>query len=183
MRKSIFTAGLSAAIFAAMSLAPTAAHAQVDADLDPEAVSAAMRYSLPLALTGVNKACAPMLSNNGFLATNGAALVTRYSVGSEAYWPQAKALFLKMAGEKGGEEAAFMAELPDEALKPLAAALIPDAIGKEMNAESCSRVEKIAELLAPLPADNIAQLTGLIMQLMQEDEAKEAAAAMADAPR
>lgn len=133
-------------------------------------VAAAVRYSLPLALTGVNTACAASLSNDGFLAKNGARLVTRYSEGADAYWPQAKALFLQMASEKSGEDPAFLTQMPDEALKPIAAALIPEMVGQEMNAETCTVVEQVVEQLAPLPADNIAKLSGVIMAIMQEDK-------------
>lgn len=175
MRKSILATGLSAATFALISMAPVSAFAQGRSQPDPQTIAAAVRYSLPLALSGVNAACASSLSRDGFLATNGSTLVTRYSKGADAYWPQARTLFLKLASEKGGADFAFLTELPDEALKPLASALIPEMIGEEMDAETCKRVELVMEQLAPLPVGNIAQLTSLIMQIIQEEEAKEAA--------
>ena len=77
-----------AAIAALAALAlPAATQAR---ELSAAETQAAVRYALPHLLSGVRSTCGPKLSQDGYLAKNGAALLDRYSQGSEAAWPAAR---------------------------------------------------------------------------------------------
>jgi hypothetical protein len=162
-----------AAIAALAALALPAA-AQARADLSPEATQAAVRYALPHLLAGIRSSCGPKLAQSGYLARNGAALLDRYSQGSEAAWPAARTALMALGGEKNAEMAQMLGQMPDSALKPFVDATISSMVATRLKVEDCDEVERGLELLAPLPPENIAGLAGFLLEMADRDKTAKA---------
>ncbi|GGD92641.1 hypothetical protein GCM10011515_10440 [Tsuneonella deserti] len=156
------------AAFAALSLP---ASAQARADLSPEATQAAVRYALPHLLSGVRATCAPKLSSTGYLATNGAALLARYSNGSEAAWPAARTALMALGADTDKSDMVEMfSKMPDSALKPFVDATISSMIATKIKPANCGDIERGLELLAPLPPENIAGIAGFLFDMTRRDK-------------
>ena len=159
-------------VFAAAALVAVALPAAAEArpDLSPESTQAAVRYALPHLLAGVRSSCGPALSKNGYLARNGAALLDRFSQGSDAAWPAARDALMALGGEKNANMTEMLAQMPDAALKPFVDATISSMIATKLKVEDCDEIERGLELLAPLPPENIAGLAGFFLELSDRDK-------------
>lgn len=142
---------------------------QARPDLSPQETQAAVRYALPHLLAGVRSSCGPRLSQNGYLARNGAALFDRYSKGSEAAWPAARGALMALGGEKNADMTKMLGQMPDAALKPFVDATISSMIATKLKVEDCDEIERGLELLAPLPPENIAGLAGFLLEMADRD--------------
>ncbi|WP_126174873.1 hypothetical protein [Tsuneonella rigui] len=159
-----------AAIAAAAALfLPATAQAE---EMSPAAVQAAVRYSLPHLLSGVRASCGPKLSANGYLATQGDALLARFSQGSEAAWPAAKTALMQLGAKEEKGMGAMLGQMPDSALKPFVDATISTMVATKLKPENCGDVERGLELLAPLPPENIAGLVGFVIEMAERDDKK-----------
>ena len=159
-----------AAIAAAAALfLPATAQAE---ETSPAAVQAAVRYSLPHLLSGVRASCGPKLSANGYLATQGDALLARFSQGSEAAWPAAKTALMQLGAKEEKGMGAMLGQMPDSALKPFVDATISTMVATKLKPENCGDVERGLELLAPLPPENIAGLVGFVIEMAERDDKK-----------
>jgi hypothetical protein len=154
------------AAFAALSV-PASAHA---AELTPEATQAAVRYALPHLLSGVRATCGTRLSSKGFLATNGDAMLARFSQGSDAAWPAARVALLQLGKKDNSGMAQMFDQMPDSALKPFVDATISAMVATKLKVENCTDVERGLELLAPLPPENIAGLVGFVIEMAERDD-------------
>lgn len=162
----------AAALLAFAALVLPAA-AQAKNDLSPAAMQAAVRYSLPHLLSGVRATCGPKLSPKGYLATQGDALLARFSQGSEDAWPAARTALLQMAAKEEKGMGQMLGQMPDAALKPFVDATISAMVASKLKLENCSDVERGLELVAPLPPENIAGLVGFFIEMAErEDRAK-----------
>ena len=154
---------------AAMAAAPLSAQA----DPTPEQVEAATRYALPHLFEGFRATCADTLSADGYLASEGDRLQTKFSDGADAYWPQAKTAMINLASQRGGEassELDMFASLPDESLQPLVDGLVFAIVATELKTEQCGDVERGLALLDPLPVENFAGLIGFMFEMVQNDK-------------
>lgn len=152
---------------AAMVAAPLSAQA----DPTPEQVEAATRYALPHLFEGFRATCADTLSADGYLASEGDRLQTKFSDGADAYWPQAKTAMINLASQRGGEpssELDMFASLPDESLQPLVDGLVFALVATELKAEHCGSVERALALLDPLPVENFAGLIGFMFEMAEK---------------
>jgi hypothetical protein len=160
----------SIAAVAALAALTLPAVAQARADLSPESTQAAVRYALPHLLAGIRSSCGPKLAPNGYLARNGAALLDRYSQGSEAAWPAARGALMALGGEKNADMAQMLGQMPDAALKPFVDATISSMIATKLKVDDCDEIERGLELLAPLPPENIAGLAGFLFEMADRDK-------------
>ena len=157
-----------AAIAAAAALfLPATAQAE---EMSPAAVQAAVRYSLPHLLSGVRASCGPKLSANGYLATQGDALLARFSQGSEAAWPAAKTALMQLGAKEEKGMGAMLGKMPDSALKPFVDATISSMVATKIKPAQCGDVERGIELLAPLPPENVAGLVGFIFEMKERED-------------
>ena len=162
------------AAIAALAALTLPATAQAQTEMTPEATQAAVRYALPHLLAGVRSTCGPKLSRDGYLAKNGAALLARYSQGSEAAWPAARSALMEFGSEKNSDMTQMFAQMPDSALRPFIDAMISSMVATKIKADNCADVERGLELLAPLPAENIAGIIGFVIELSDKDKAPKA---------
>lgn len=153
---------------------PTVAQAEKRDIPDPAAVASAARYAMPHVVSGIRTSCAPSLAPDGYLMANGDELVAKFADGSEAAWPGAKALLLEMASDDGENEGAqFIAQLPDESLKPFVDGILTTMVVNEIDEGQCADIERGLELLDPLPAENVSGLIGFILEMVEKYDTKE----------
>lgn len=161
------TALLLSGLFA-LATSQTAQAADTATCLSQPEVEGIVAYALPLLVDAAVKTCAPRLSPDGYLATQGASLVQRYAARKATTWPIAKAALLKLTADDTGKNAgnaALMRALPDSALQPFADVIVVQAITKAIKADDCAPIERITGLLAPLPPENTSALVTTIIAL------------------
>ncbi len=165
-------AGLAAVAVPATAQAP----AKPVPQLDPREVSSAVRYAMPLALQGVYSTCGAALPAQGYLRSNRADLTTRFAQASEGQWSGARSVIMQFMDREGGNDVSFMRDMPDDALKPFVDAMVTQLVAKEIKPAQCTDIERIMEQLDPLPAENLANLMGVVIDLaLKDDRAKLAA--------
>jgi hypothetical protein len=131
--------------------------------LTPAEASSLVGYALPAAISGTTKRCTPSLAPSAFLPKGGAELAARYAAGKAQNWPAAKAAFLKMGGKD--QTTTMLAGLPDPSLQQMLDAIIEGMVAQEIPTEKCGTIDRVIGLLAPLPAQNTAELIGVILGL------------------
>jgi hypothetical protein len=107
-------------------------------------------YSVPDLIAATKQTCAGRLSPNGFLAMRGDLLAQRYAGQQNAVWPQARAALFKFAATKAGDQLKGFTTLPDNAIRPLADALIQQEVALKVRPSSCRNVERLMEAVSPL---------------------------------
>jgi hypothetical protein len=146
---------------AALLAAPQLAAAAEPACLSPREFTALSTYALPSVIGGTSRACAAQLPASAFLRRSGADLAARYAAGKERAWPEAKAAFLKMSGERDPGAAQLFAGMPDDALRQVADAAFAGIVAGQIKPDSCTAIDRVVALLSPLPAENTAELIAL----------------------
>ncbi|BDI61169.1 hypothetical protein [Qipengyuania nanhaisediminis] len=175
-----FTTLAAVALGSAALLVSVPASAQGARDLDPVAVASATRYALPHAFEGYLDRCTSRLDPNGFALSNSERLRDKFADGSEAGWPGAKALLIGLATQEDDGASDMIAMLDDGSLRPFVDGLLTNLVAQEIKPETCPQIERALEILDPLPADNLAQFTGFIMEMVQDDEERKASGPMKD---
>lgn len=127
-------------------------------------VSALVVYAMPSLIASLSPSCSAHLSSEGFIATGGAALADRYATRSEAVWPTARSAITKFAGSKSTDIAMF-ANLPDNAIRPLADALIEQMVAAEIKPDSCRDIERFAKVLSVLEPEETGALAAVVVAL------------------
>lgn len=165
-RLGMLAAGIAG--LALMQAAPSSAQEAVAGqELSAEELSAGVRYFMPQLLQVTQDKCSGTLAADGYLATSGPKLQEKFAQGSEGNWAGARALFISLASEGGAEEDALdvFSELPDEALRPLLDTLLPKELEKRFKTRDCRTIERVLETLDLLPAENFADLIGVLLEL------------------
>ncbi|MCP9223264.1 hypothetical protein MKP08_10930 [Erythrobacter sp. LQ02-29] len=181
---------LSGLLFAGiLAVAGTGAAQAQDAgdapvELDPAQVSSAVRYAMPLALDGLYASCASSLPPKAYLLLHRDGLKTRFTKASEGTWSQARGLIMQLMDKKGGEDLSFMKNMPDDAMKPFVDAMVTQLVAEEIEPAQCVDIDRVMEQLDPLPAENLANLVGVVVDLAMKEEKgpKPLAIPMAPAP-
>jgi hypothetical protein len=155
-----------------LALAPAAASAAEPVCLSHDEATSLLAYALPQAISGVAKRCAPALPADAFLRQKGNALVSRYVVQKDKYWPTAKPAFLKTLGGDGGDMAQMTRTLPDETLRQLADTFVEGYVSQQIAPKSCKKLDIAIDLLSPLPPENTAGLIALTMEVASTAEPK-----------
>lgn len=135
---------------AALAFSVTAAAAPKLPDMSGDEAAALAVYAVPDLIAATKKTCADRLSPNGFLATRGDALAQRYAAQQNVVWPQARAALFKFAAAKAGDKVKEFATLPDDAIRPLADALIQQEVAQKIHPGSCRNIERMAQAISPL---------------------------------
>jgi hypothetical protein len=159
---------------AATTIQPIVASAQ-QACVTEDEVSAMAIYSVPNLVQAVRMRCSAQLSSSGFLARRGDSLVGRYTSVQNAVWPRAKAGLLKYGIGKAGARAGspdmnMLANLPDNAVRPLVDALIVQEASARIQTKHCSRLERVMEAMAPIDPEVAGTLLGLAAGLAAPED-------------
>lgn len=168
---------LMAAAAAAFALPATATAQTAKQCLTPKEAQGLVSFALPDIITSVSNKCAPSIGPDGYLTRSGKDLADRYRVAAAPSWPAAKTALRKFVGP----EVEFLDNMPDEALKGFFGAGVSTAIVKDIKPEQCGDIDRVLKLLAPLPAENMSQLVGILLEIGSRPKAQ-AAAAKAKAP-
>jgi hypothetical protein len=156
----------------ALALQPVAASAQT-ACLSEREVSAIAIYSVPGLVQAVRVSCAGRLGADGYLARRGDSFSARYVALQPKVWPQAKAGLLKVLAGKsvqGRQNLDLIANLPDDAVRPLVDALIAQELSARIPASNCQPLERAIEAAAPIDPEVGGTLLGVIASLVNPQQ-------------
>jgi hypothetical protein len=159
---------LAAVTAAALAIQPAVASAQQGCITEDE-VSAMAIYSVPSVVQSVRVRCNGRLSSSGFLARRGDAFAGRYAALQDAVWPKAKAAAIKAFAGRGAESSQgldMVANLPDDAVRPLVDALIVQEVSARIQPASCGRIELAMEGLAMLDPEVAGTMLGVIVGII-----------------
>jgi hypothetical protein len=137
--------------------------------LTPAEFTALSSYALPSAIAGIGERCGDSLPAGAFIRTEGERLAARYATRKAASWPGAKSAFIKLTGAQSPEMIGVLKSTPDNALQPLADALVQNAVVQRLPADRCEVIDRLLRLLAPLPPENTAELIALASGLAAKD--------------
>ncbi|MBO9517468.1 MAG: hypothetical protein J7493_05330 [Porphyrobacter sp.] len=165
-------AALAAA--AALAVQPTLASAQQPCVTQAE-IGAIAIYSTPGVLQAVRLKCGNELSQRGYLARSGDALGRRYTALQTRVWPKAKSGLIKWLGGRQGSAQSrqgldTIANLPDDAVRPLVDALIVQEVSAKIEARNCSRIEWVIEAMAPIDPEVAGGVLGAVVGLVDPDQ-------------
>ncbi|MCJ2181419.1 hypothetical protein MTR62_01665 [Novosphingobium sp. 1949] len=159
-------AGLVAFAVALCPALASAAQTSLDtACLTRDEARSVLTYSLPQVIDGTARRCRAVLPANAFLTTHGQDVVQRYSTNRQAYWPDARAAFVKLAARRDASFGRIAAQMDDAALKPLVDATVSGLVEQAIKPETCQQIDLAIDLLAPLPPRNTAGLITLFIEL------------------
>lgn len=168
-------AALARTALASLALAFFTMPANAQGGTSSSEIEGAVRFGLPALFEGYRASCSAQLSPDGYVAQNADRLAAKFTEGADAHWPAAKATLSTLSNDQG-MDSAMLADLPDEALKPFVTALLQQMVAAEIKPSQCIDVERGLELIDPLPADNIAGLIGLVVEMAERgDSGSEAA--------
>jgi len=165
-----------AAPFAALAMAALAFSGSAEAaipklpDMSGDEAAALAVYAVPSLLAATRQTCADQLSPSGWLARHGDSLARRYAAEQQAAWPLARSAMLKFAAAKAGDRLGTIASLPDEAVRPLADALIVQEAAAKIHPRSCRNIERMAAALAPLDPPEAGRILGVMFDIAAEGE-------------
>lgn len=129
---------------------------------------ALLTYSLPQVISGTGKRCQSVLPADSYLRRHGGTLAARYEARKAAYWPDAKAAFLKMSNARDPQLGQFARNLPDESMQPLVDLTVEGMVSQNIRLESCEDIDLAINLLSPLPPENTAGLIALFVEIGAE---------------
>lgn len=165
--------GLAAAAAAALTFQASAASAQQACLTEPE-ISAIAIYSLPSLVQSVRLRCNGQLSSSGYLARRGDALIARYAALQDPVWPRAKSGLLKVfasrAGPQQGQGLDRLANLPDNAVRPLVDALIVQELSPNIDVKNCGRIERLIEVASPIDPEVAGTLLGVVAGIVDHKD-------------
>ncbi|KRA83379.1 hypothetical protein [Altererythrobacter sp. Root672] len=152
---------------AALAVQPTLASAQ-QACVTQAEVGAIAIYSTPNVLQAVRLKCGSELSQRGYLARSGDALGRRYTALQTRVWPKAKSGIIKWLGGRQGSAQGLdtLANLPDDAVRPLVDALIVQEVSAKIDTRNCSRIEWVIEAMAPIDPEVAGGVLGAVVGLV-----------------
>jgi hypothetical protein len=134
-------------------------------DMSGDEASALAVYAMPSFIAAARQTCASELSPTGFLAMQGPGLAQRYAVEQNAAWPVARSALLRIATAKAPDQAKTFASLPDNAIRPLADALIQQELAAKIHPKSCRNIERIAEAISPLDPRDASRILGVLFDI------------------
>ena len=134
-------------------------------DMSGDEASALAVYAMPGFLSAARQTCASELSPNGFLAMQGPGLAQRYAAEQNAAWPVARAALLRIAEKKAPDQVKTFATLPDNAIRPLADALIEQELAAKIHPRSCRNIERMAEAISPLDPRDASRVLGVLFDI------------------
>lgn len=160
------------AISALSAAVPGIAAAAEPVCLTHAEATALLAFSLPQAISGTARRCAPVLPPDAFLRRKGETLAARYAAQKDRYWPAAKPALLKTLGSQGADSANVLGTLPDETMRQLADTFVEGFVAQRIEPKSCGKLDVAIDLLSPLPPENTAGLIALTMEIASKAEPK-----------
>lgn len=157
-------APLAALALTALATAPVIAGPRLP-DMSGDEAAALAVYAVPGLIAATRQTCADRLSPNGFLARHGGELAQRYAAQQNAAWPLAKSALLRFAGTKAPDQVKTFATLPDNAIRPLADALIQQQVAAQIHPNSCRNIERMAEAISPLEPMEAGRILGVLFDI------------------
>lgn len=157
---------------AALAVQSSAAAAQQTACIAEDEVAAVAIYAVPSLVQGVRLRCANELSANGYLATRGNALVSRYANLQDQVWPKARSGLTKILATKDAQarqNADMIERLPDNAVRPLVDALIVQETSPKVAPGDCWKFERVIEAAAPIDPEIAGTLIGTVVGVVQPE--------------
>ena len=159
---------------AAAGMATSSPALAQDGDLDPAAVEAAARYALPYAFNAFVVRCGDELYGSTYALNNSDRLYAKFIEGNDEHWPLAKEALIQIVEGDGEESLGPIFEVMGDAeLRPFVNSLIGNLVAQEIKTDDCLAVERGLEILDPLPADNVAQLIGFLVEMGQRGDDEE----------
>lgn len=140
----------AAAALTTLSVAGAAEAAPKLPDMSGDEAAALAVYAVPSLIAATKQTCADRLSPSGFLARNGDFLAQRYAAQQNVVWPKARAALFKFAAGKAGDQLKPFTTLPDNAIRPIADALIQQEVAQKIHPSSCRNIERLVSAIAPL---------------------------------
>lgn len=157
-----FKALIAVAATATLTLGAAAQAAPKLPDMSGDEAAALAVYSVPDLIAATKQTCSGRLSSNGFLAMRGDLLAQRYAAQQNAVWPQARAALFKFAATKAGDQLKNFTTLPDNAIRPLADALIQQEVALKIHPSSCRNVERLMEAVSPLEPEQAGTILSVL---------------------
>ena len=135
--------------------------------VEPEDAADAVVYMMPTAYESTLSACENEFNSDSFLTSDaGRAFIDGFRGQQDQRWSGAYRFFkVFIQKETKGDDAMgeMLANLPEEALRPLIDGLLGQIIAKEIKPNTCGKIDRVVELLSPLPPENIAGLMSFIL--------------------
>lgn len=156
------------ALSAAMLALPVAASAQTSRPcVTPDQNEAVTAYVMPSLATEMARKCTPTIGANAYLATNAQRLAQKWQPGADRAWPTARGVVTKLGNiplvpGSGGDGFAKMVLAPALAGK----------IAFEMDAQACAVTDRLLQQLEPLPAQNLASVLALVLEVGADSQAQ-----------
>ena len=126
-------------------------------------------YAMPMLYNSVQGPCSQVFSKSPFMTNEADAFIDRFRDKKEESWPGTLRLLKVFMAAESGEDNSMgeaLAQMPDEALRPLVDVIIGqmlnERIAQEIKMSTCSDVAEAMELIAPLPPENISALVSFI---------------------
>lgn len=165
---------LAALLAAGLIFQPIAASAQQNCVTEAEASAIAI-YSVPGLVQAARLRCGGELSASGYLARRGDSLIGRYTPFQSRVWPTAKSGLIKLLSSKAGASGGALnldtiAQLPDDAVRPLVDALIVQEAAPKIATGNCTRLERVIEFVAPIDPEMAGGLLGAIAGLVNHED-------------
>ena len=164
MNRSLARLAKTAVAFAALAGSQVA---QAQGCVDQQDLSDAVVYFVPVLGDSFQQSCASQLSPDGFMATQGDAMIAQFEPLQESKFPAAMRVLDTFAGGDDDAESflEITAELPPEAVRPLVDGIIATEFTKDLKLTDCSKIERGLSLIAPLPPENIGGLVTFLMDM------------------
>lgn len=132
--------------------------------LPPEKAEALFSYALPIVIGTARTQCADILPASAPLLREDSRQFQKYVTASDEAWPDAKDTIAIFTDNK------LPADLDLDSLRPFVEAMIPAMLADEIKPKHCSTINRFYELLEPMPAQNLAAMTVMLVQLTAEDK-------------
>ena len=162
-------------VFLSLAALASPAAAQNGPQLTEDQVTALARYAMPMAFQGVQQKCTGILPSESYIYAHGDALTARLETAAIGQFEPARDALLEFASEGNEEMGELFKNMPAEVIEPLLHELLVAKVQTDVKEEQCSQINRGLELLDPLPAENIAEFIGFIVNLVQEERANEKA--------
>ena len=150
------------ALCAAMIALPAVAGAQAAQKpcITPAQNEAVTAYVMPSLATEMARKCAPSLGTSAYLTASAQRLSQEWQAGADKAWPTARTVVTELANlplAPGSSGDAFA--------KMVLAPALAGKIAFEMDAQACSVTDRLLEQLEPLPAQNLAAVLALALEV------------------
>lgn len=156
------------------ALAATGAHAQIASQgqrnaakecLTPEEAGGVIGLIVPSAIRGVRDACGPHLPAIAYLKTNGDRLAARFEAQNSKPSPATARAISKLSGMPDMPFSDMMVAMFTSFMQPMVA-----EEAKALKPQDCAKVDRVVALLDPLPADNLVELTVIMVEVGLKEE-------------